>query len=312
MKNKSLSTKGQSMSQARSISNLCNQACIDIDSKLNSFNNASKELTLNEKLYVETQGHPITDDLIPLLKLKSGLHAAQAFLMENIKAKDDLLKEIKNKRFVYDVKSPEYPDTEELEKNLNSDNYEVNETWGWSQLTTSEYNEYLEAEAYASHIGQFIHKGGKLDTLRKELPHIKTLEWMEVEIGKKTPLNVTVHHTINQLGDLHERLGSIHREFEQKVNYYKAKIKNLVTKENARRAREIADLQGEINKQLQEIANDYQTKTNAWLSDKKKASMEFEESRQKEIERIASLRIEVDPRFKTVINEYLSKMGNDE
>jgi hypothetical protein len=83
---------------------------------------------------------------------------------------------------------------------------EVNEEWGWQQLTSSEYNEYLEAEAFAAHYGQFIHKGGKLDRLRNELPKLKTLEWIEVEKDKKTPMNVEIHHTIDELGELHKNL----------------------------------------------------------------------------------------------------------
>jgi hypothetical protein len=92
--------------------------------------------------------------------------------------------------FEYDVDAPERPKT--FKKDYL---YSIDEPWGWDQLTTAEYNEYLEAEAYASHIGQFIHKGGKLDRLRAELPTIKTLEFMEIEVGKKTPMKVSIHHT---------------------------------------------------------------------------------------------------------------------
>jgi hypothetical protein len=116
----------------------------------------------------------------------------------------------------------------------------VNEKWGWDQLTVAEYNEFLEAEAFAAHIGQFIHKGGKLDQLRAELPTIKTLEFMEIETGKKTPMTISVHHKADDLMELHEELAGLHRGYEQKVNYFKAKVKNAVTAENARIAKENA------------------------------------------------------------------------
>jgi hypothetical protein len=305
MKNNSLSTKGLSLSQAQSISNLCNQACRDINAKLESFNNASKELTLDGHLYVETQGHPITEDLEKMLEEKSMLHATQAFLMENIRAKDQLIKQTKNKKFEFAIKAPEYPELEELEYDYD---YEVDEDWGWAHLTPSEYAEYLEAEAYASHFGQFIHKDGKLDKLRAELPTIKTLEWIEVETGKKTPLNVTVHHTIDQLGNLHEQLAGIHRTHEQKVNYYKAKVKNIVTAENARIARERADRQSAVNERNDKLMTEYQNLRNEWAASKRKAEMEFEEGRQKEIARISALRIEVDPRFQATVDFYLSRL----
>ena len=304
MKNHSLSTNGLSLSQAQSISNLCNQAARDINSKLNNINNVTKELTIGDKTYVETKGNPVPSDLMQLLDTRSRLHATQGFLMENIKAKDDLLKEIKNREFIFDLESPEYPE-------LKDEDYlsQVSEEWGWCQLSNSEYSEYLEAEAYASHFGQFIHKGGVLDKLRNELPTIKTLEWIQIEDGKKTPLNVTIHHTIDQLGELHEELASVHRKHEQKVNYYKAKVKNLVTTENARIARHNADETAEVTEINDKILTEYKSAREKWQSAYKKAKMEFEELRQKEISKTASLRIEIDPRFKSTVDLYLNQLN---
>ena len=172
MKN-SLAAKGLSMSTAQSISNLCNQRAKDITAQLADINNVAKELVIASETYIETKGNPIPSNVVELLTAKAKLSATQAFLMENIKAKDNLIDDIKSDHFMYEVPAPKKVEltSEDLPN-------EVNEEWGWDQLTTAEYNEYLEAEAYASHIGQFIHKGGKLDRLRAELPTIKTLEFM--------------------------------------------------------------------------------------------------------------------------------------
>jgi hypothetical protein len=303
MKNHSLNTKGLSMSQAQSISNLCNQACRDIDAKLGNFNNASKSLTIGTETYIETPGNPISSDLVELLTTKSALHAAQAFLMENIRAKDELLDESRTKRFIYNVLPPTSPELKYVEP------YDdVTEEWAKLQLSKTEYAEFLEAEAFAAHFGRFIHKGGKLDKLRVELPNIKTLEWIEVEDGKKTPMKVQVHHTIDQLGGLHETLAAIHRKYEQRVNYYKAKIKNLVTTENARLAREYANALGEINKQNEELLTKYESERKLWGDSRQQAAAEFEEMRQQEIAQIAALRIEVAEQFKPVIDKYLAQL----
>jgi len=261
-------------------------------------------LTLDGKTYTETQGHPIPADLDRLLQEKARLHATQAFLMENIKAKDSMIKLIQREKFEYNIEAPEYPDTEELPNYYET---EVDEDWGWAQLSKAEYSEYLEAEAYASHVGQFIHKGGRLDKLRQELPTMKTLEWMEVEAGKKTPLTVTVHHTIDQLGLVHEQLAAIHRAHEQKVNYYKAKVKNLVTAENARLAKELADTTSAINERNDKILAEYQTAREKYQAEKRKVQVEFEEARQKKIAKASALRIEVDIRFKDVVDFYLGQ-----
>ena len=302
MKN-SLSTKGLSMSQAQSVSNLCNQRSKEISSKLADVNNVSKKLTINGETYTETQANPMPAHVVELLTEKARLSATQAFLMENIKAKDELITSIQRDQFEYEVEAPQRPKTE-----VRALPFLVDENWGWDQLTTAEYNEYLEAEAYASHIGQFIHKGGKLDRLRAELPTIKTLEFMEIEVGKKTPMKVSVHHTSEQLLEIHEQLATLHRGYEQKVNYFKAKVKNSVTTENARIAKERADIQSEVNEINSKQDVEYKNAYDKWAAEYKKVSQEFEIDRQNRIENAANLKIEVAERFQPVIDMFLNKL----
>jgi hypothetical protein len=294
-----------SLSQAQSISNLCNQEARDIQSKIDSVNNCHKTLTLPTGVYVETQGVKMPGNIVDLLQEKARLHATQAFLMDNIQAKDKMLDALKKKAFTFDVPRPASPDYDVFEYND-----DVNEEWGWEQLTSSEHNEYLEAEAFAAHYGQFIHKGGKLDRLRSELPKLKTLEWIELEKEKKTPMDVTIHHTIDELGELHKNLSGVHRQFEQKVNYYKAKVKNLVTLENARIANENAFLQSFENEANDKRNSQYSIDIQEWQGKRKKAEMEFNSKIQEETGRVAALRIMVDARFKPVVDHFLGTIGN--
>jgi hypothetical protein len=199
---------------------------------------------------------------------------------------------------------PEYPTRGKMEKPNLQD--EVEESWGWDQLTTAEYNEYLDVEAYAAHIGQFIHNRGKLDQLRKELPSMKTLEWLEVEVGKKTPVKVDTHHTAEQLLELHEALAGLHREYEQRVNYFKAKVKNLVTAENARIARANADEQARVNAINQKIQAEFESAQKAWLGDEQKEIFNFQEHIENHIKEIASYRIQVPTRFQPVIDMFIT------
>jgi hypothetical protein len=303
MKN-SLSSKGLSMSQAQSISNLCNQRSKDITAALADINNVEKTLTIGTETYIETQGNPIPDNVVALLQDKARLSATQAFLMENIKAKDELINSIKRERFEYDVESPERPKL--ISETIPS---EVDEAFGWDQLTQAEYNEYLESEAYASHIGQFIHKGGRLDRLRAELPTIKTLEFMEIEVGKKTPMKVEVHHTSQQLLAVHEELAGLHRGYEQKVNYFKSKVKNATTTENARIQKERGVIQARVNEQNSAAANTYKLAYDKWAGEERKAQHEFEEARQARIESAVALKIDVASRFQSVVDEFLNQLN---
>jgi len=302
MKN-SLSSKGLSMSQAASISNLCNQRAQEISSKLDNINNVSKELVIGSETYIETQGNPIPTDVVQLLQAKARLSATQAFLMENIKAKDELINQIKYEGFQYDVEAPVRP--QQISEDLP---LEVKEEFGWDTLTTAEYNEYLEAEAYASHIGQFIHKRGTLDRLRAELPTIKTLEFMEIEVGKKTPLKVSIHHTAEQLLAIHEELATLHRGYEQKVNYFKSKVKNTVTATNATVQKARGDIQATVNQANLEAANEYKLAYDKWAADQRKAQHEFEEKRQGRIQEAVNLKIEVAERFQSVVDEFLNQL----
>jgi hypothetical protein len=297
---KSLNKTGLSLSQAQSVSNLCNQESREIDNKISIINNFSKSLEHNSKTLIQVKGNKIPDNIEELLLTKAKLHATQAFLMENIKLKDELLNEAKNRTFIPTNEFPEFPNLKKFEvKSL------VNESYGWSQLTNNEYNEFLENESMASHIGQFIHKGGKLDVLRKELPNIPALEWVEINKDTKTPISIEIHHDGDNLLTLHNELASLHRKFEQKVNYFKAKVKNIVTEKNAEISKSNADEQNKINAENSKLLNEYTT-AKSIIQDKILEEQQiFEQSRQNEIKELASLRIEVDPRFKEIVDKFL-------
>ena len=301
MKN-SLAKNGLSLSQAQSISNLCNQRSRDIQNKLSVVNNVQKTVKYGDDHYVETVGNPLPSNVVDLLLEKSRLHAAQAFLMENIKAKDLLIQTQKEADFEYEIDRPirgelKTPNTE----------YNVNEEWAWDQLSVAEYNEFIEAEAFAAHIGQFIHKNGILDRLRSELPNIKTLEWIELEVGKKSPVVVKPHHTPEYLSELHEELSALHRTYEQRVNYFKSKIKNAVTAENARRAKVNGDEQAQCNEYNQTVLDAHEKALREWNNAYKEAHLVWEEARLKEIENIINLKIEVPTRFQSVVDQFMKK-----
>jgi len=299
----SLNTTGLSLSQAQSISNLCFQRTQDISSNLSVINNAEKTLKIGNETYIETVGNKIPANVVDLLLEKALLHATQAFLMENIKAKDSLLKELKAKYFISPLTEPDFPQTESITLIPL-----VDEKWGWDQLSLSEYNEYLEAEAYAAHIGQFIHKDCKLDILRKELSTIKTLEWMTIKDGEKTPLKVSVHHNQAQLLDIHNNLAALHRKYEQRVNYFKAKVKNLVTEENARISKVNADEQAIVNNSNKKMEDTFSELLRVYRAENLRLIQDFEKTRQEDIQKVAGLRITVDTRFQPTVDKYLKEL----
>ena len=310
-KNSLVPNKGLSLSQAQSISNLCNQRAIEIAAQLQVVNNFSKTITLkksDEKTIIE--GHKLPDNVVDLIKEKAKLHACQGFLMENVKAKEDLLNQARQKQAdLSDVIYPEKPDfVDPTDGSLG----EVSEKgWGWEQLTAKQLNEFVEAEAYAAHIGLFIHKDGILAGLRREFPNIPAIDWMTIKDGERTPVTITKHHTAEGLLKTHEELAALHREYEQRVNYFKAMVKNKVTKKNAEIAKHNADLQNNAAKHNNEVQAIHETalrKSNEQASD---IRAEFEKTRQAKIGEIAGMRIDVDPRFQETVDEFLSKLPDN-
>jgi len=299
---RNLSTKGLSMSQAQSVSNLCNQAAQNIANELDAVNNASKTFKHEKVDFTYVKGTPLPRNVKDLLLKKAKYHSCQAFLMEAMKAKDDMLSSIEEEAPDFKEKAPqrEFVDRPTI---LDS----VSESWGWNQLSDKELAEYLEVEAYASHIGQFIHRGGKLTNLRKEINDLPAIEFINIKDNEKTPVLVSAHHTPSKLNELHEDLAKLHREYEQRVNYYKAKVKNLVSDENARihkvnnlLIQEAAIQQEKFDREYTIAFNEYDARKKAFYSD-------FEANRESRMKETAQLRIVVDPRFQDVVDEFLTK-----
>lgn len=306
--NNLIPNKGLSLSQAQSISNLCNQRAKEITAQLSNVNNYSKSVKAEGKDHTTVTGKQLPKNTVELLKEKARLHGCQAFLMENIKAKDMMLKLMKNAVAVTD--EIEFPDRPKQVHPILQEFIE--EEWGWEQLTANELNEFMEAEAFAAHIGQFIHKGSDLDRLRNELPHVPPVEWMVVTEGTKSPVTVTVHHTPEELLKVHEKLATEHRKFEQRVNYFKAKVKNLVTAKNTEIAKHNNDAQNETSAENTQINIKFETAYNIANEKVKDLRAKFEVARQEEIKEIVSTRIDVDGRFQSVVDDFLNQLDTEE
>jgi hypothetical protein len=311
MKKNSLTpNKGLSLSQAQSISNLCHQSALEIAAQLIVVNNLKKTVKVEGEDKVLVTPKPLPADVVVLLKKKAGLHACQAFLMENIKAKDAMLKKARTESA--DVSAIIYPERPKFVDPVVGSLADVDENWGWEQLSAAELNEFMEAEAFAAHIGQFIHKDGILTGLRNELPNIPAIEWMVIKDGVKTPVDITVHHESIKLLEIHNELAQAHREYEQRVNYFKAKVKNLTTAENARIAKHNADIQNAAAKTNNDLQVTYETQTKKANEQVNDIRAEFEKTRQAKIAEIAAMRISIDPRFQATIDEFLTKLPDSQ
>jgi hypothetical protein len=298
--------KGLSLSQAQSISNLCEQRAADLERMFKAFNNCSKTVTVQGKEFEIQQSNPIPKNIIDLITEKAKLHGCQAFLMENIKAKDAMLIYWKLTDAEVSFELPELP-IKQVAVKIPA----VSEEYGWTQLTATELNEYLEAEAYASHIGQFIHSKSPLDRLRTELSILPTVDWMVIEDKTKTPIVIKKHHESKDLLELHEELATLHRAFEQRVNYFKAKVKNITTEKNSAIAKLNTEAQNLISQANKDASAAHEAAVRVVNENVKSAVAAFEQVRYAAIQKIAKYRIQIDPRFQDTIDMFMKRLPDE-
>lgn len=298
-----LSEKGLSMTQAQSVSNLCNQSALEIDAIINKVNNASSIVDYEGQQLEMTPGNPLPTKILDLLMAKGQFRACQAFLMEQIKAKEELLRSLKAERF-HSEEAIEYPVLETFRAIPL-----VNEKWGWDQLTHKETAEFIEHEAIAAALGLFIHKNGKLDTLRTELSNLKALDWFvdPGKTGKAYPVIIKKHHTEDELFQLHQAVADLHRKAEQRVNYFKAKVLNAVTLENASIEKENADKRAKVNAENNIILAKYREESNILEEKLKVEEEEFNADRLKRIKETSDMRISIPENIAEIVNMFLNK-----
>ncbi len=303
--------KGLSLSQAQSISNSCNQRMMEIDRKIENLNNCSKTLEFNGKEMVFQNANPVPSDFVELVIKKGKYSALLAFLRENIKYKDELIFSTQRKQFQYEGDAPVMGELEHFtSKPLHPLTDKPDATWGWSKLTNKELAEYWEAEAMAAQIGNVIHKDRTLDKLRKELVVIEPLTFHNPNKSSSTnavmyPVISKIHHTPENLLQIHEELASRHREYEQKVNSFKARIKSMATEENAKISEENAKKQAEVNQKNSKVREKYSSDIAEYDSKVKEETFTFEKTRQEKIKEYVSLKIDIIPMFQSTIDEFL-------
>jgi hypothetical protein len=158
----------------------------------------------------------------------------------------------------------------------------------------------------AAHLGQFIHNRGKLDKMRREVADLPSIEWMSVKDGERTPVRINKHHTSQELLATHEQIASAHRTYEQRVNYFKAKVKNLVSDENARIQKVCSDLWAQYDAETSKQSEIRSQAFEAYRNQVQKENADFNAAREEQVKAAAALRISVDPRFQPVIDMFIT------
>ena len=301
-----LGSKGLSMTQARSVSNICNQNAEELDNMFETINNFKSSVLIDQMPFEHSTGTPIPDNIVDLVLKKSEYVVVQSYMMEAIKHKEALIASTKNMvdrnmaTWSRENPEPRYP-----EPFLCSRTSPVTEAEMWETLSQTEMEEFVSEEAKASTIGKFIHKGSVLDKLRKELPTLKTLSWFEDLKGNSYPMTLNTHHTPEQLFGVYETLAGHHRKHEMRVNYYKAKVKNLTLSTNQEIARKNNLLEEEVRKLQREDMAAYRASITEYSARRDQANEEFAEEALRLQGEYAALRIVVPVSMKKLVDTLL-------
>ena len=303
MKAKYLDPKnGLSMTDAQSISNMCNQKVSEIEASIKKSNNFSSKFTHNNETVTFSEPKPLPTNVVELIKEAGEITGLQAYLMEAIKEKNVILDCIRFRDFKFDLDKPLRAIYEEY-KDIKP---QVNEDWGFNQLSEKERVEYLTAEAMASKIGKgYIHSDGYISKLRKGLENTSLVDFIELKQGERTPVIFTPHHSSEQLFNIHTELERVHRDNEKRVNYYKAKVKNMISEENVKINSENAIEIARVDAINEKIDNDYQVARSKYNAEKAQALKAFESEREKDLKKASALKIKVPESLQNILNNFI-------
>lgn len=278
-----LGPKGFTSSKASHFANMAHELAEQDISDLQS-------MSLFSSVMRHTSGDiPILTESVNLEEAKrlvlnrARLYTLSAWLRSAVKYKEKITKDCETQIFVFDEQEPSRP------KLLTA----VDESWAIEQLTIKELADYLAAEATAAHIGKMIHPDGLISIWRKSIRGFAQLRW-----DREFPVLVSSDTNPEDVDSLFFGLQKLHRDAEQHLNYYRAKIQNSLNDENERIHGENAKLSSEYAV----LATDYNNR-------RKTAEQEFLAAKQAERKRISQLRIVIPHELEPVVQFIEQKSG---
>ncbi len=260
------SKNGISSSQANHVANLIKEKNKVVESELN--NTAAYTETLFKDGEYFILKNPIRVNLLLLSQKEGEFYALSSWLREAIKARDALLTYYRQCPGTEFGALPQALELKPPVKLTFTQPVKATEADILANFSIKELAEYWSLEAKAAHIGKRIHKGGVVSNIREEiLANKDSVTTFTVMDGKHYPIQFSKVYDFNNITETFDKLQKLHREFESKLNFYKAKIQNGMSELDAKR-------QGEF-KSVQESAN---LKYNTEIIDYNNAVRNYNES----------------------------------
>lgn len=239
---KFLDTKGLTTAEANYTANIIKELCERISNEIKqltlfkgTLNFQGKQTEYNKVYKVENLEEKCLEE--------GNLYALSAWLREAIKAKEALLKQVENDNFdIFLLNEVNYGKSTSL---LTEDEVKYS-------LPINELAEYLAYEAKAAHIGKKVHPNGIFEQWFNMIKNTPKVQINEINKDYIVEFDQVVDE--KDLYQTYFTLQKEYREAEQKVNYYKTKVKNLLNEKNQEINQKNKALQDKFSQDL-EIQN---------------------------------------------------------
>lgn len=238
---KLLSNTGLTSSEANYTANIVKELSAKINSEITQMSLFRKTLLFNgtEKPFNKQYKVEKLDEKC----LEEGkLYALAAWLREGIKVKNLMVEYIQRDTFDFEtLQLPMHPAYNELPtlESIKND------------LPVDELAEFIAYEAKAAHIGRKVHPGGVFETWFAQIRNMQPIELHPT--NKDYIIETALDVDTAALDELFFKLQQEYREAEQKVNYFKAKIQNLLNEELQKAHAENQKIMTAYNVELEKI-----------------------------------------------------------
>lgn len=253
------SKDGISSSQANHVSNLIRERNKVVASEIDT-TGAYREILKKDGETFHIR-NPRKVDLLTLSQQEGELYALSAWLREAIKAREALLTYYRNCPHTEFGQLPSWPNgaapTMPVRVNITPPS-KATDADILATFSVKDLAEYWTLEAKAAHIGKRIHKGGVVSNIREELLARKedTTTFVQID-GKSHPVNFTSVYNLDEVTESFDKLQSLHRDYEKKLNWYKARIQNGMSELDAKR-------QGDYKAAYETAANQFNSDIEAY------------------------------------------------
>lgn len=294
---------GISSSQANHVANLIKEKNKVVDSQLSNTGAYKEYMDKDGATFCLKNPQPV--DLLNLAQVEGNLYALSSWLREAVKARETLLKHYRECPHVVFgdlpvANVPAAPVKRQIPAPAKATDSDILENFSIKDLA-----EYWTLEAKAAHIGKRIHKGGIISNIREEILTNKDSVTAFTPIdGKHYPITFQKVYEIEAVSLAFDELQKVHREFEQKLNYYKARIQNGITELDAKRLSEYRAAQEAENIRYNKEATDYNDAVRKFQDSVVLKTAENEELRARKLREVSARKIAIPDELRDIYKQF--------